>query len=131
MVVPGHSSAVAAISVTTPSVATTTETIVVVGHFRILLDKRRIYLLDETAGIAKLHLTVTETVLRTRENTMFLGSRNGNIKQTALLLQLTERGDNGTREDVLLQTDHKDRRELKSLGGMKGNETYGRKPLSP
>ena len=55
---------------------------------------------------------------------MFLGSRNGNIKQTALLLQLTERGDNGTWEDVLLQTYHKDRRELKSLGGMNGHERH-------
>ena len=124
MVIPGHSSTIAAISITASSIATTSETIVVVRHFRILLNKRRIYLLDETAGIAKLHLTITETVFRTRENTMFLGSRNGNIKQTSLLLQLTERGDNGTWEDVLLQTYHKDRRELKSLGGMNGHERH-------
>lgn len=62
MVIPGHSSTIAAISITAFSIATTSETIVVVRHFRILLNKRRIYLLDETAGITKLHLTITETV---------------------------------------------------------------------
>ena len=50
---------------------------------------------------------------------MFLSSRNGNVKQSPFLLQLSERSSRKrTREDILFQTYHKDRRELQTLGCM-------------
>ena len=97
------------------------------SHFRIFFDEFRVYLVEESAGITKLYLAITETVLSTRQHAMFFGSCDGDIQQTTLLLQFAKSGrSDGTGEDILLKTNDKDGRKLKTLRGMYRHERHTR-----
>ena len=88
--------------------------------------------MEETARIVKLHHAITETIFGIRQDTMFLGTSDGDIEQATLLLQLTHgsRRDR-TWENILLQTDDEDRRKLQSLRRMNSHQRDTRGIIIP
>ena len=89
------------------------------------MHQRGVDITDEARGSVVFHASVAETILRTGEDTMTLGTGDSHIEQATLLLKFSHTvGAHGRREDVFLQTHYKDRGELQSLGGMDGHQRY-------
>ncbi len=77
------------------------------------INQLTVNLIDKPTRIIKLHLAISPAVLGVRQDTMFLSSRNGNVKQSPFLLQFSERSSRKrTWEDILFQTNHENRRKL-------------------
>ena len=84
-------------------------------------------LINKATRIIKLHLAISPAVLGVRQNTMFLSSRNGYVKQSPFLLQFSERSSRKrTRKNILFQSYHEDRRKLQTFGCMNRHQRYTR-----
>ena len=89
------------------------------------LQQTGIEIFNESRGSIILHTPISETILRTSQETMFFCSGNSHIQQAALFLQFPHRIDAHRRgEDILFKSDNENRRKLQSFGSMNGHQRH-------
>ena len=89
------------------------------------LQQTGIEIFNESRRSIIFHTSISETILRTSQETMFFCPGNSYIQQATLFLQFPHRIDAHRRgEDILFQSDNENRRELQSFRCMNGHQRH-------